>query len=141
MTESLQNQLREKIASDPFSKFLDIELLELKPGYARVTMQVKEEMLNFHGITNGAALFSLADFAFAAASNSHGQTSVALNVNISFLAVTSTGSRLTAEAVEEKSGRRTALYRMSIKDEAQELIAMAEGLVYRKKDSVLAAQQ
>jgi acyl-CoA thioesterase len=141
MTDTILDRIRQKIASDPYARLLEIELKELQPGYAQATMQVKETMLNFHGITHGAALFSLADAAFAAASNSHGQTAVALNVNISYLAATQAGSRLTATAVEEKSNKRTALYRIVIEDEVQGLVAVAEGLVYRKQKSLLDQHQ
>ncbi|MFQ6090313.1 MAG: hotdog fold thioesterase, partial [Candidatus Bipolaricaulia bacterium] len=69
-------RIRERIDHDPFARSLGIELLELGPGYGRAAMTVREEMLNFQGIPHGGAIFSLADAAFAAASNSHGRTAV-----------------------------------------------------------------
>lgn len=122
----------ERIASDPYARLLGIKLLELRPGYARVSLEISPDMVNFHGMTHGGVIFSLADAAFAAASNSHGRVAVALNVNINFLSATTAGARLEATGREEKLGNRTALYRMTVTNENGELVALADGLVYRK---------
>ncbi|MBN1887144.1 MAG: hydroxyphenylacetyl-CoA thioesterase PaaI [Thermoflexales bacterium] len=128
----LSEDVRAKISQDPFASFLGIELLELGEGYSKVTLAVGEHMLNFHGILHGGVVFSLADAAFGAAANSHGQVAVALNVSISFLAPVPLGSRLYAEASEEKLGRRTALYRLAVTTQGGELVALCHGTVYRK---------
>jgi acyl-CoA thioesterase len=129
-----REQIFERISQDPFACFLGIELLELGPGYSKVSMTVGAQMLNFHGIPHGGALFSLADAAFAAASNSHGQTAVALSVSINYLAVVPVGARLYAEAKEESLGNRTALYRLEVTTEDGSLVALAHGTVYRKQE-------
>ena len=121
-----------RISQDPFARFLGIELLELREGYSKVALTVGEHMLNFHGIPHGGVIFSLADAAFAAASNSYGQTAVALNVSISFLAAVPLGTRLYAEATEESLGRRTALYRLAVLTEDGTSVALCHGTVYRK---------
>jgi acyl-CoA thioesterase len=128
----------QRISQDPFACFLGIELLELGQGYSKVSMTVGEQMLNFHGIPHGGAIFSLADAAFAAASNSHGQTAVALNVSINYLAVVPVGARLYAEAKEESLGNRIALYRLAVTTEDGTPVALAHGMVYRKREQWLA---
>jgi acyl-CoA thioesterase len=133
-----REEIIQRISQDPFACFLGIELVELGQGYSKVSMIVGEQMLNFHGIPHGGALFSLADAAFAAASNSHGQTAVALNVGINYLAAVPVGTRLYAEATEESLGRRTALYRLAVTTEDNTLVALAHGTVYRKKEEWLA---
>ncbi len=130
------DQIFQRISQDPFARFLGIELLELREGYSRVSMTVEEHMLNFHGIPHGGVIFSLADAAFAAASNSHGQTAVALNVSISFLAAVPVGTRLYAEGTEESLGRRTALCRLAVTTEDGTLVALSHGLVYRKQEQL-----
>ena len=129
-----REQIFQRISQDPFACFLGIELMELGQGYSKVSMTMGEQMLNFHGIPHGGALFSLADAAFAAASNSHGQTAVALNVSINYLAVVPVSARLYAEAKEESLGNRTALYRLAVTTEDGILVALAHGTVYRKRD-------
>ena len=76
-----------------------------------------------------------------AASNSHGQTAVALNVSINFLAAVPVGTRLYAEATEESLGRRTALYRLAVTTEDGTLVALAHGTVYRKRSPVVSSQR
>jgi acyl-CoA thioesterase len=131
------DRIRQHINQDPFARFLGIELLELCEGYSRVAMTVEEHMLNFHGIPHGGVIFSLADAAFAAASNSHGQPAVALNVSISFLATAPVGARLYAEASEESLTRRTALYRLAVTAEDGTLVALCHGTVYRKSSRLV----
>ena len=126
------DQIFQRVSQDPFAQFLGIELLELREGYSRVAMTVGEHMLNFHGIPHGGVIFSLADAAFAAASNSYGRTAVALNVSISFLAAVPLGARLYAEATEESLTRRTALYRLAVTTEDGASVALCHGTVYRK---------
>lgn len=130
-------EIRQRIASDPFADWLGIELEELRPGYSRVSLTLTPEMVNFHGITHGAVIFALVDAAFAAASNSHGQVAVALDMSISFTAATQPGQRLIAEAHEENLGRRTALYHMTVRDESGQLVASSHGTVYRKRDRLV----
>jgi acyl-CoA thioesterase len=116
-----------------------MELLEIKPGYSRVCMPVREDMLSFHDLPHGGAIFSLADAAFGAAANTHGVTCVALNMEISYLRTVAPGTTLVAEATEEHLGRRTALYHITVSSEGGELVASCHGVVYRKKESFLEA--
>ena len=130
--------LKSKIQADSFARSMGIELLELKPGYSRMAMTLQAHMLNFHGIPHGGAIFSLADAAFAAAGNSHGQVAVALSMTINFRASVPVGTRLLAEAVEESLGGRTGLYRITVTadDSQQTLVALCDGTVYRKKELI-----
>ena len=76
--------LAERIAADPYGRWLGIELLELRPGYCRAGLTLAPHMANFHGSPHGGAIFSLADFAFGGACNGHGEPAVALTVTIQF---------------------------------------------------------
>ncbi len=134
----LQNKkLFEMISSDSFAKFMGIKLESLKPGYARLSMIFTKEMLNFHGIIHGGAIFALADAAFAASSNSHGKTSVALNMNINFISAVQPGQKLIAVGSEEKVTRKVGVYRITVKTVEDELIAVADGVVYRKESMLI----
>jgi acyl-CoA thioesterase len=126
-----------KISQDPFAKWMGIELQELRPGYSRVAMTLTPQMMNFHGIPHGGAIFSLADAAFAAASNSHGQTAVALSMTIHYMAAVEPGTRLVAEAQELRKGNRTGFYQITVKTEAGDLVAACQAVVYRKKESLV----
>lgn len=139
--EKVAVEVAKKIRLDPFSGENGIELLEIRPGYAKTEMAVGENMMNFNGVTHGAAVFAVADAAFAAASNSHGKVALALNINISYLKATQAGTKLTAVAVEENLTRRTALYRITVHDDGEDLVAVAQGLVYRKNETVVKEEE
>jgi acyl-CoA thioesterase len=130
-------KIRQKITADPYAKHMGIELVELKKGYAKLKMTVKEHMVNFHGIPHGGAIFTLADQAFAASCNSHGTVAVALNVNISFLAAATVGSVLYAEGKEINRTRRTGLYQIEITNQENQLLANFQGLAYIKEQPLL----
>lgn len=119
---------------EPFARLLDIKVIKIVPGYAKVEAKVNEKMLNIHGITHGGALFGLVDEAFELASNSHGTVAVALNMNITFFAPTEFGDNLTAEAKEIYRTNRTATYQINVKKDDERLIAACQALVYRKRD-------
>ena len=110
--------LRERIAADPYGRWLGIELLELRPGYCRAALTLTPHMANFHGSPHGGAIFSLADFAFGGACNGHGEPAVALTVTIQFHAAPQSGRRLVAEAHVTRQGRRAGFYAMTVIDEA-----------------------
>jgi acyl-CoA thioesterase len=122
---------KEILSKDAFAKHNGIELAEIGPGTAKVVMTVGPEHLNGVGIVHGAAIFSLADFAFAAASNSHGVVAVAINANISFVKAAKSGT-LTADAKEQSINRKLATYLIDVTDEEGDLVATFQGMVYRK---------
>jgi acyl-CoA thioesterase len=127
--------IRRHIAKDAFANFLGAVVEIPSPGHSRVSLTVTKEMVNFHGITHGGLIFTLGDIAFAAAGNSHGQTAVALNVNICFLKASGVGDRLVAEAQEVNAGGRTALYEIKVYNEKTgDVLARSQDLVYRKKE-------
>lgn len=134
-SESRLDAIREHVSKDAFAKFLGATVEIPAPGCSRVTLTVTADMVNFHGMTHGGLIFSLGDMAFAAAGNSHGQTAVALNVNIYFLKASKVGDCLVAEAREVNAGGRTALYEIKVYNEdTGDLIASSQDLVYRKKE-------
>ncbi|RMA43393.1 hydroxyphenylacetyl-CoA thioesterase PaaI [Rhodophyticola porphyridii] len=93
-------------AGDAASKWVGINLVEVAPGYARMTCTVRGEHLNGHRICHGGVIFSLADSAFAFACNSHNQIAVAQHNTISYLSPGQPGETLTAEAREiSRQGR------------------------------------
>ena len=134
MVDKRTQQINAHIQKDPFARKLGADVEILSPGHSRVTLTVTDDMVNFHGSTHGGVVFALGDMAFAAASNSHGQTAVALNVSISFLKASRAGDRLVAEAVEQSQSGPIALYDITITDaRSGETIAMSQNMVYRKK--------
>lgn len=125
--------LKEFFKKDQFAALCGLEILEVSPGRAVVRMPVAEQHKNGLGGIHGGALFTLADFAFAVASNSHGTIAVAINASMNFMKSVSSGILL-AEAREMSVNPKIGTYMVEIKDEAGNLVAAFQGLVYRKKD-------
>ena len=123
-----------RMGKDALAKYLGIEIEEIRPGYARARMKVTEHLLNGVNVTHGGAVFSLADVVFAAASNAHGPVALALNVNINFFRPTKSGDTLIAEATEENLTKQTGVYRMEVKNEKKQKVAVAHGTVFRKNE-------
>jgi acyl-CoA thioesterase len=124
----------EWVAGDPFARSLGVELVEVAPGYGKVAMTVRDDMLNSHDTAHGGAVFSLADAAFAVASNSHGPLAVALEISVNYIAPAHPGDRLVAEAREESLGRRIGVYRLHVTREDGTLVAVAQATAYRKTE-------
>lgn len=116
---------------DAFSRWLGIEVLEVKEGYCRITIQVRQEMINGFGIAHGGIAFSLGDSAFAFACNNRNNLSVALDVTISFTRAVNAGDTLTAEAKEVHNGRSTGVYLVTITNQREEQVALFKGTCFR----------
>ncbi len=121
--------------NDRFAKHSGIEVLEVSEGKAKAKMEIGEKHLNGLGLVHGGAIFTLADLAFAVASNSHGTVALAINVSIAYLKATTKGT-LFAEAEEVSRNPKLATYAVRVTNEDGELIALFQGTVYRKKDKI-----
>jgi acyl-CoA thioesterase len=116
---------------DKFSQWLGIEVLEIKEGFSKIKMTIREEMVNGFGIVHGGVTFSLADSAFAFACNNRNQLSVALDTSINFIKPVHVGDELIAEAKELHNGKSTGLYHIEIFNQKNHLVAQFKGLCYR----------
>lgn len=125
------NQIKEFLKKDRFAEYIGIELVEVKPGYALARVEITDKHLNAVNIVQGGVTFTLADFAFAAASNSHGKVAVGINVNISYFK-SPKGKVLTAEAKEISANSKLASYDVGVYDEEKNLVAQFNGMVYIK---------
>ena len=117
---------------DNFIVNVGIELLEVSPGYAKAKLEVEERHLNALKTVQGGALFTLADIAFAAAINAHGNAAVVINANMSFVKAATKGT-LIAEAKETSINPKIATYNVDITDDNGDIIAIYQGMGYRKK--------
>ncbi len=123
-------EVLEKYNNDLFPQSLGIRITSLNPGSCQVEMVINEDMANFHGITHGGALFTLADTAFGLASNSRGPA-VALQISINYIAPSRKGQTLVATAREEHLTRSTGIYNVNVETKKGETVALFRGVVYR----------
>jgi acyl-CoA thioesterase len=120
-------ELKANAEIEPIARFLGLKLIELTPGYARVAMKMKPEYLNFNGMVFGAIMMAVADQAFAYATNSLIQPSLASQFNIHLIAAAAPGDELTAECRVLKSGRRVGISEMTVTNQEGKLVARATG--------------
>ena len=121
------------MASDAFSRWLGIDVLEVGARGATTRMTVRPEMVNGFGVCHGGVTFSLADSALAFASNAHGRVTVSIENSITYPAPVHVGDVLTARADEESHTERLAFYRVTVEDQKGTTVALFRGTVYRTK--------
>ncbi len=114
-------------ANDRASKELGMTIDATGPGYSRMSMTVREDMLNGHDVCHGGFIFALADSAFAFACNSHNNNTLAAGARIEFLAPGKLGDRLEAEANEVSRAGRTGVYDVVVNNQHGERVALFRG--------------
>ncbi|MBT8254172.1 MAG: hydroxyphenylacetyl-CoA thioesterase PaaI [Flavobacteriaceae bacterium] len=116
--------------NDAFSQWLGIRILEIRPGYSRLLMTVRADMLNGFDLAHGGITYSLADSALAFASNSQGRQAVSVETSINHLEKLNEGTEIEAEAIEVSLKKTIGFYRIEIKTK-EKLVAVFNGTVYR----------
>jgi acyl-CoA thioesterase len=114
-------------ADDRASQALGMRVEEVRAGYARISMPIRRDMTNGHGICHGGFMFLLADSTFAFACNSHDQRAVAASAEIHFLAPAHEGDVLTAEGRELHLAGRSGVYDMRVVDQTGRQVALFRG--------------
>lgn len=129
---NIQDQVIEHMLDhDLFSQWMGIKVLEIKEGYSKIQMTIRDEMVNGFGIVHGGIPFSLADSAFAFACNNRNNLSVALDVTITFTKAVNVGDVLIAEAKEVHNGRSTGVYLITVTNQNNEQVALFKGTCFR----------
>lgn len=121
---------------DLFARHNGIELLEAYKGRATARMKIEPFHFNAAGTVHGGAIFTLADYAFAVASNSHGRIAMGISTSVNFVKATVSGT-LHAEAVENSINQKLASYTVTVTDDENSTVAIFQGMVYRKKEAIL----
>ena len=129
--------VRALMRRDRFAARCGIRLVELREGFARARLRLTAAHLNGVGVVQGGAIFTLADLAFAAASNSRGAVAVALDATITFARAAVRGT-LTAEAREIAVSRRVSLCEVRVIDASGALVAAFQGTAFRKEETTAA---
>ena len=132
MHEKIKELLNE---NDKFAKHNNIRVVTVKKGYAETEMVINENHINAAGVVQGGAIFTLADLAFGAASNSYGVLNLSLSSTISFIRPAKTG-RLRAIAKEISKTNKVSVYQIEVFDENDNIVASMQGLAYSKGKTI-----
>ena len=125
--------IKRHFCTDRFAASSGMQVVEVRPGFARTSLEIEERHLNSVGIVQGSAIFTLADLAFAIACNTAGKVALAVNTNLSFLKAMRAGT-LHAEAIEVARSRRISTCTVRVTDNLGELIALFQGTAYIKDE-------
>ncbi len=132
-----QKVVNHMLENDLFSKWLGIEVLETKEGYAKTKMVIRKEMINGLGIVHGGIAFSLADSTFAFACNNRNNLSVALDTSINFLKPVHINDVIIAETKEIHDGKSTGLYQILITNQKENIVAVFKGTCFRTNKKLI----
>jgi acyl-CoA thioesterase len=127
------------LAEDAASRGLGMKIEAMGPGYSRMAMAVRPEMLNGFKICHGGFITTLADSAFAFACNSYNELTLAAGIVVDFVAPAREGDVLTAEAREATLAGRTGVYDVKVTNQRGETIALLRGRSHRLKDKQVVA--
>ena len=115
---------------DAFSNWLGIELSEVRAGYCKVQLTIRNEMLNGFHIAHGGIAYALADSTLAFASNTYGVQCVSIETSISHVLKVQAHDVLMAECKEVYRGKKTAIYEVRVQNQNNDLIALFKGTVF-----------
>ena len=132
MDKTETQALKDFFLHDEFAKQYGIEIVDISDGYARTQIQIEPRHLNAGGSVQGGVLFTMADLAFAAATNSHGTLTVTSTANITFVRGASVGV-ITAEAREIVNHHHLPFCEVQVTDQAGNLLAIFTASGYRKE--------
>ena len=125
---------RSMFAEDAASRGLGMKIEAMAPGYAKLTMTVRPDMLNGFKICHGGFITTLADSAFAFACNSSNELTLAAGIAVDFIAPAKAGDLLSAEAREVVLAGRTGIYDVTVTNQNGQIVAVLRGRSHRTKD-------
>jgi acyl-CoA thioesterase len=146
MTEHDEQTLAERVVSammakDTFSRSLGMAVVDVRPRFATVRMTVTANMLNGFGVCHGGATFALADSALAFASNTHGRVTMSIENSITYPKGVAEGDVLTAVAEEESATNRLGFFRVTVRRESGDVVALFRGTVYKTNQEFFPATE
>ncbi len=124
--------IKEFFLKDRFAAVNGMELTDVNRGYAKAQFRVTADHLNAGGLVQGGALFTLADFCFAAAANSYGELCVSIQSNISFFKSAKLGDLIIAECCEVFQHNHLMNFKVDICNEQGEILSQLTATGYRK---------
>jgi acyl-CoA thioesterase len=119
---------------DAFSRWLGIDILEIKEGYSKLRMTVKEPMVNGFTIAHGGISYSLSDSALAFAANSYGMQCVSIETSISHTRPAKIGDILIAECIELNRGKTIGIYQVTVTNQENKKVSIFKGTVHISKN-------
>jgi acyl-CoA thioesterase len=125
------------MAKDQFSQWLGITVTDVGPRRATVSAKVRADMLNGFGVAHGGIAFSIADSAFAFACNTNGKITMSIENAITYPIAVALGDTLTAVAEAEGESNKIGYYRVVVRNQKDEVVALFRGTAFKTKNDHL----
>jgi acyl-CoA thioesterase len=126
--------LKTEFKAEPVVSLFNFKLLEISEGFAKVSVILRPEFMNFNGLIFGGIVMALSDQAFAYATNSVIKPNIATQFNIHLINGAKVNDELIAECKVIKSGKRVFVSEISVLDQNGKIIAKATGTTIPKID-------
>ncbi len=136
-TEIAQQCYESMWRDDQASRDLGMTVAVTEPGSAWAEFEIRENMVNGHGLCHGGYIFTLADSAFAFACNTYNRVTVAAGASIEFVRPARLGDKLVATAKELSRGGRTGIYDVTVSNQDSEVVAIFRGRSYSTREPVI----
>ena len=130
--EEFLQQIKKKMSKDNYAALTGVEIIKAAPGYAMTKLIITEQHLNAAGVVQGGAIFTLADYALAAAANYGAQTALVIECQLSFIS-SARGGILWAETEQLADSKSFGSYAVRVTNEQSQLIAQYYGRVYKMR--------
>lgn len=121
-----EQAIRNVVESNPYMKFLGIEILELKEGYGLARMKYKEELLNPYKTLHGGSLYSMADIVAGSTACMGGHFVTTVSGNLNFLLPAANTDYVYCEAVQLRQGRHLTVFEVKIRDDGGRILDSGE---------------
>lgn len=128
------NELKQIMKENQYMQALDMELIELEPGYAKGRMKVSPKLHNPYGSVHGGALYSLADVISGFAACSYGTFASTISGNMNFIKPAIKTQYVTCEASEVRQGHQVSVYEVTLTNDNQEVLETGTFTFYMMKD-------
>ncbi len=122
---------KKMLDNDAFSQWLGIQILDIRPGFCKLHMEVTSQMTNGFGIAHGGICFALADSALAFAANAHGRQAKSVDTSIAHFHAVNIGDSLIATTEEQIIKHKLGVYTVNIYNQENKKVAFFKGTVYR----------
>lgn len=133
MDKKLIDKINKVIEHNPYSKALELELLDVKEGYAKARVQLKNELLNFHGNMHGGCSYTMGDILVGVASSAYGNYTTTINGYFSYLKPIANTEYVYGEAVEVRQGETIGVYDVKIVNDGNDVLATGVFTYYNTK--------
>jgi len=132
----LKKELFHITETNPFSKLLEMELLEIEEGYAKGRMPFKTEYTNIYGGMHGGCSYALADTLAGVAAATYGNYTTTINGSLNYLLPIKDTEYVYCEAKAVRQGGRVGVYDVTISDDAGEILCTGTFTYYRLKEKI-----